>query len=290
MTACDIMYLKCLFSVQGSDLRLTTEVLYQLSYRGTSYIISHKIGNIDMLELKNIKYSIIDKKHKTDIIKDISLHIKPGELIVITGPNGSGKSTLAEIIAGIKKPSSGHIFFTSKSSKKQDITNLSITERARQGISYSFQQPVRFKGVTVRDLLQVALTSEEALVAIDDLAIAKLLKDVGLEPVEYLDREVDSSLSGGELKRIEIASVLARQAKLTVFDEPEAGIDIWSFDNLIKIFRKMRKDIKDSSIVVISHQRKIMEIADKIILIDNGKIAKTGPADKMLREIEGKNK
>ncbi|MBQ3325947.1 ATP-binding cassette domain-containing protein [Candidatus Saccharibacteria bacterium] len=243
-----------------------------------------------MLELKNIKYSIIDKKHKTDIIKDISLHIKPGELIVITGPNGSGKSTLAEIIAGIKKPSSGHIFFTSKSSKKQDITNLSITERARQGISYSFQQPVRFKGVTVRDLLQVALTSEEALVAIDDLAIAKLLKDVGLEPVEYLDREVDSSLSGGELKRIEIASVLARQAKLTVFDEPEAGIDIWSFDNLIKIFRKMRKDIKDSSIVVISHQRKIMEIADKIILIDNGKIAKTGPADKMLREIEGKNK
>ena len=236
-----------------------------------------------MLELKDISF-------KKDILKDVSLKVKPGELIVITGPNGSGKSTLAEIIAGIKTPNKGQILFAEKNGKKTDITDLAITDRAKLGIAYSFQQPVHFKGVKVRDLLQIALTGEETLVQSNDKKIDQLLESVGLEPSEYLDREINSSLSGGELKRIEIASVLARGAKLTIFDEPEAGIDIWSFDNLIKVFKKSRKEIKNSSIIIISHQKKIMEIADRIILINKGKIEKSGDAKTMLEYIEKSNR
>ena len=236
-----------------------------------------------MLELKDISF-------KKDILKDVSLKVKPGELIVITGPNGSGKSTLTEIVAGIKTPNKGQILFAGKNGKKTDITDLAITDRAKLGIAYSFQQPVHFKGVKVRDLLQIALTGEETLVQSNDKKINQLLESVGLEPSEYLDREINSSLSGGELKRIEIASVLARGAKLTIFDEPEAGIDIWSFDNLIKVFKKSRKEIKNSSIIIISHQKKIMEIADRIILINKGKIEKSGDAKTMLEYIEKSNR
>ena len=219
-----------------------------------------------MLELANLS-----GPHK--ILNDISLAVNPGELIVITGPNGSGKSTLAEVIAGIKIPSSGKIILDGA-----DITKKSVYERANLGIAYSFQQPVHFKGLTIRDLLQVAITDKDTP--------EKLLKSVGLAPEEYLDREINSSLSGGELKRIEIASVLARKAKLTIFDEPEAGIDIWSFDNLIKIFRKMHENLKSSSTIIISHQKQIMKIADRVILLKDGKIDKIGPANKMLTYIE----
>ena len=232
-----------------------------------------------MLELKNICFSAESENGTKEILKNINLKLDNG-FAVITGPNGGGKSTLAKIIAGIFKPTSGQILLDG-----EDITNLSITERAKKGISFAFQQPVRFKGITVHDLISLAAGKDITVGEACDY-----LSQVGLCARDYINREINASLSGGELKRIEIATVLARSTKISIFDEPEAGIDIWSFDNLIKIFRKMRKDIKDSSIVVISHQRKIMEIADKIILIDNGKIAKTGPADKMLREIEGKNK
>lgn len=217
-----------------------------------------------MLELKNLSF-------KSRIIDNLSLKIKTGEIIVITGPNGSGKSTLAKLIMGIEKPNSGQIFFD-----KKDITKLSITERANLGIAFSFQQPVRFKGVTVGRLLDLAGPESPA----------KLLAAVGLEPAEYLDRELDGSLSGGEMKRIEIASVLARKVRLMIFDEPEAGIDIWSFDNLIKVFQKIRKEIGDSSIIIISHQEKLMKIADRIIMLENGKIVKDGPAERILEEIK----
>ena len=186
----------------------------------------------NMLELKNLSF-------KSRIIDDLSLKIKAGEIVVITGPNGSGKSTLAQLIMGIKTPTAGQIFFGGK-----DITKLPIAERAELGIAFSFQQPVHFKGVTVGDLLDLAGSTPPD----------KLLKNVGLNPDEYLPRELDDSLSGGEMKRVEIASVLARQARLTIFDEPEAGIDMWSFDNLTKIFQRARKEIGDSSLMIISHQ------------------------------------
>lgn len=218
----------------------------------------------NMLELKNLSF-------KSRIIDDLSLKIKAGEIVVITGPNGSGKSTLAQLIMGIKTPSAGRIFFDSK-----DITDLPVTERANLGIAFSFQQPVRFKGVTVERLLDLAGSESPA----------KLLKAVGLEPSEYLDRELDSSLSGGEMKRIEIASVLARKVRLMIFDEPEAGIDMWSFDNLTKVFQKIRKEIGDSSIIIISHQEKLMKIADRIVVLENGQIKKDGPAEQILAEIK----
>ncbi len=214
-----------------------------------------------LIELKNINF----KRDKKQILKDISLKIDLGKFVVITGPNGSGKSTLAKIIMGIEKPDSGEIFLDG-----ENITNLDINERAKKGISFAFQQPVRFKGLTVFDLLKISagknITKKEACEA---------LYEVGLCAEEYVNRELNTSLSGGEAKRIEIAMVVLRKAKLTIFDEPEAGIDIWSFNNLIDIFKNMRNEVKGTTIII-SHQERIINIADEIILIKNGKLAYVG--------------
>jgi len=213
-----------------------------------------------MLELCNLEFSVKQRQ----IINGISLKVETGEFIVITGPNGSGKSTLAKIIMGIEKPTSGKIIFD-----KQDITGMSVTDRAKLGIAYSFQQPLHFKGLTVKDLLQVAATGQETFLKDEKTDYKKLLTTVGLGE-EYLNREINNSLSGGELKRIEIASVLARNANLLVFDEPEAGIDIWSFTRLVKIFEKLRGN---HTVIVISHQQRIIDIADRVIIIRDGKIS-----------------
>ena len=225
-----------------------------------------------MLELKNINFSADGKQ----ILKDINLTIGAGKFIAITGPNGSGKSTLAKIIMGIEKPDSGTITFDGK-----DITNATIDERANAGISFGFQQPVVFKGITVSDILNLA--SKKTL-SRDDAC--EHLSMVGLCANDHLDREVNSSLSGGELKRIEIASVIARGTKLTIFDEPEAGIDLWSFKNLIKVFNDMRTRI-DGSIVVISHQERILSIADEIVLLSDGHVEKVVPQGESLGAVLG---
>ena len=230
-----------------------------------------------MLELKNISFTVGEEKDEKTIIRDLSLTIDNGKFVVITGPNGSGKSTLARIIMGIEKPSAGKIIFDG-----QDITDLNITERAKLGISFALQQPVRFKGIRVHDLLQIAAGKK---LSINDAC--DYLSEVGLCARDYIDREIDSSLSGGELKRIEIATLLARKTKLSVFDEPEAGIDLWSFQNLIRIFENMRKEIKDSSIVIISHQERILNIADEIVLISGGTIKKKGTVEEVLPELIG---
>lgn len=225
-----------------------------------------------MLELKNINFSADGKQ----ILKDISLTIGARKFIAITGPNGSGKSTLAKIIMGIEKPDSGTISFNG-----EDITNATIDKRANAGISFGFQQPVCFKGIMVHDLLNLAsgktLSAEEA---------CNYLYTVGLCANNYLDREVNSSLSGGELKRIEIASVIARGSKLTIFDEPEAGIDLWSFKNLINVFNNMQSTM-NGSIVVISHQERILNIADEIVLLANGEIERIVPHGEPLNAVLG---
>lgn len=221
-----------------------------------------------MLELKNISYTVDDGK---GIIKNLSLKIDDQKFIVITGPNGGGKSTLAKIIAGIVKPTSGQIFFDG-----QDITDFGITERARLGISFAFQQPVRFKGVTVRDLINLASGQQ-----LSTAAACEYLSEVGLCARDYINREVNASLSGGELKRIEIATVMARKTKLSIFDEPEAGIDLWSFKNLIDVFEKMHDEIK-GSIIIISHQERILNIADEIIVIGNGELRNRGSKEEIL--------
>ena len=223
-----------------------------------------------MLELKNISYIVNDELGEKEIIKDVSFTISE-RFVAITGPNGGGKSTLAKIIAGIIKPTSGKIYFDG-----EDITDLSITERANLGISFAFQQPVRFKGITVRDLIILAAGKNIGVSEACDY-----LSQVGLCARDYLDREVNSSLSGGELKRIEIATVLARGTKLTVFDEPEAGIDLWSFNNLIKVFENMYESI-NGSILIISHQERILNIADKIIVVAKGTVEKVGTRDEIL--------
>ncbi len=230
-----------------------------------------------MLELKNISFSVNDDSEKTEIIKDLDLKIEKNKFTVITGPNGGGKSTLAKLIAGIEKPTAGQIFFDGK-----DITDMSITDRARLGIGFAFQQPVRFKGISVLDLLKLASGKELSL----DEACS-YLSEVGLCARDYINREVNASLSGGELKRIEIATVLARDIKLAVFDEPEAGIDLWSFQNLIRIFEKMRSSGKDRTIIVISHQERILNIADDIIVLADGRVQEQGAADNILPEITG---
>ena len=230
-----------------------------------------------MLELNNISFNIDDGDGKTEIIRDISLTIPDNKFVVITGPNGGGKSTLARLIAGIPPLTSGQIIFDGT-----DITNKSITDRARMGIGFAFQQPVRFKGLTVLDLLRIASGSKISVSEACDY-----LSEVGLCAKEYIDREVNSSLSGGELKRIEIATILARDVKLAVFDEPEAGIDLWSFNNLIRIFEKMRQSDKSRTILVISHQERILNIADEIIVLADGKILKQGSKDEILPDIIG---
>lgn len=228
-----------------------------------------------MLELEDICFSRDNKK----ILKNVSLKIDNNKMVVITGPNGSGKSTLAKIIMGIENPDSGRIIFDGK-----DITNLTITERAKTGIGFAFQQPVRFKGLTVKDLIEISAGNNVKVCDACDI-----LADVGLCAQEYLNREVNSELSGGELKRIEIAMLAAKKSALTIFDEPEAGIDLWSFNNLISVFEKMHDDIK-GSIVIISHQERILNIADEIILLKNGQVEKHGEKDEILPQIFGKVK
>lgn len=225
-----------------------------------------------MLELKNICYSVTDDGGK-DILKNVSLKIED-RFVVITGPNGGGKSTLAKIIAGIIKPTSGQILLDGV-----DITNMSITERANIGVSFAFQQPVRFKGITVHDLICLAagkkLTISQA---------CEYLSEVGLCAKDYVNREVNASLSGGELKRIEIAMILARGTKLSIFDEPEAGIDLWSFNSLIRVFENMHNTIK-GNILIISHQERILNFADKIVVIADGEIRKIGNKEEIMPEI-----
>lgn len=225
-----------------------------------------------MLELKNIYYEVEDNK---EIIRDISLQIED-HFVAITGPNGGGKSTLAKIIAGIVTPTSGQILLDG-----EDITGLNITERANKGISFAFQQPVHFKGLTVRDLITIAAGKKLSVNEICDI-----LSEVGLCAREYIDREINSSLSGGELKRIEIAMITARGTKLSIFDEPEAGIDLWSFNSLIRVFEKMRDEIQ-GTILIISHQERILDIAEKIIVIADGQLKKTGTKQEVLPELLG---
>ena len=221
-----------------------------------------------MLELKNVGFQADDDNK--EILRDVSLKIDD-KIVVITGPNGGGKSTLAKVIAGIVKPTSGQILLDG-----EDITNYSVTERAKAGISLAFQQPVRFKGLTVRDLITIAaghdLTIDEA---------CAYLSEVGLCAKDYIDPELNASLSGGEIKRIEIATILARGSKFSVFDEPEAGIDLWSFRSLIHVFEKMQRE-NNGTILIISHQERILNIADKIIYIKDGMVEKYGPKDEVL--------
>ena len=223
-----------------------------------------------MLELKNICYSVETPDGTKDILKNVSLTIDE-RFVVITGPNGSGKSTLAKIIAGIITPTSGQIILDGK-----DITGLNITESAKEGVSFAFQQPVRFKGITVHDLISLA-AGEELNIG----QACEYLSEVGLCARDYISREVNESLSGGELKRIEIAMILARGTKLSIFDEPEAGIDLWSFQSLIKVFENMHSTIK-GNILIISHQERILNFADQIVLLSDGEIRKIGKQDEIM--------
>ncbi len=228
-----------------------------------------------MLEFCDISYCIGKNGSKKKVLDRLSFQIKSGSFVAITGPNGSGKSTLAEILMGIKKPTSGKILLDGK-----NITNLDIAERAKMGVAFSFQQPVRLKGINVCELLNIA---SGELISQDEAG--KYLKKVGLAPDDYLWREVDAKLSGGELKRIEIASVLARKAKVMIFDEPEAGIDLWSFAKLTQVFAGLKT--KNNIIMVISHQERILKLADKVIVLENGKIKTQGKPEKILLEISG---
>lgn len=225
-----------------------------------------------MLEFKNVSYQTTDGK---EILRNVSLKIDD-RFVAVTGPNGSGKSTMAKLIAGIYTPTSGKIYLDG-----QDITDMSITDRAKNGISFAFQQPVRFKGITVKDLISMASGKK-----ISVSEACAYLSEVGLCAKDYINREVDGSLSGGELKRIEIAMINARGTKLSVFDEPEAGIDLWSFNNLIKVFRSMYERTR-GTIVIISHQERILDIADKIIVIAGGEVAAYGTKAEILPELLG---
>lgn len=223
-----------------------------------------------MIELKNICFSRDNKQ----ILNNVSLKLDLNKFIAVTGPNGSGKSTLAKVIMGVEQPDSGKIYFNGK-----DITTLSVSDRAKLGIGFAFQQPVKFKGITVKDLINLAAGNKLKMAEICDA-----LADVGLCAKEYIDREVDGSLSGGELKRIEIAMVAAKKSVFTIFDEPEAGIDLWSFNNLIDVFQKMKEEI-NGSILVISHQERILEIADEIVLLVDGQVSKIGNREEVFPEI-----
>ena len=224
-----------------------------------------------MLELKHISYSVHEGDEELGILKDISLTIDDHKLVVFTGPNGGGKTTLAKVIMGLVQPTEGRILYNGR-----DITDLSITERAKLGISYGFQQPPRFKGITVHDLLLLAAGSDK----LTKDRCCQYLTRVGLCANDYLDREVDVSLSGGEVKRIEIASILARGSELMIFDEPEAGIDLWSFARLTETFEQIHKEGK-STMIIISHQERIIQLADEIIVVSNGSIAHRGTTDEI---------
>lgn len=227
-----------------------------------------------MLEIKNLCFSVQTENGQIDIIKNMNLTLPDGKFIVITGPNGGGKSTLAKLIMGIEKPTSGQILFDG-----QDITELSVTERARLGISYGFQQPPRFKGMKVSDLLSCAAGKQ---LSMEDGC--KYLTQVGLCSREYIDRDVDSSLSGGELKRIEIATILAKKGKMMIFDEPEAGIDLWSFSRLTSTFEAIHQDT-DSSMIIISHQERIIRLADEIVMVSGGKLVDQGSVQEIFPKI-----
>lgn len=228
-----------------------------------------------MLELKNISYEVEDENENKEILKNVNLAIDD-HFVAVTGPNGGGKSTLAKIIAGILTPTSGQILLDG-----DDITGLNITERAKAGISYAFQQPVHFKGLTVKDLISLAASRPLSV-----SEICEILSEVGLCAKEYIDREINNSLSGGELKRIEIAMITARSTRLSIFDEPEAGIDLWSFNSLIHVFERMRKEI-NGMILIISHQERILNIADQIILIKDGVVSAAGSREEIMPKLLG---
>ena len=224
-----------------------------------------------MLQLQNIAWSAPDGER---ILKGVTLTVPDDTLMVITGPNGGGKTTLAKVIAGLEKPESGRILLDG-----EDITDLNITERARRGVSYAFQQPVRFKGLVVRQLLELAAGE-----TLSEARLCDVLSQVGLCAREYIDREVNATLSGGEIKRIEIATVLLRHSRLSIFDEPEAGIDLWSFNNLITVFQSLRSTLH-GSMVIISHQERILQIADEIAVISGGELTHQGKAQEILPEL-----
>lgn len=228
-----------------------------------------------MLELKNISFQADDGGKEIEILKDINLTVED-RFVAVTGPNGSGKSTLAKIVAGILTPTEGQIFLDGV-----DITEKSITERAQMGIGFAFQQPVRFKGLTVKDMLSLAAGRETAV-----SEVCSMLSEVGLCARDYVNREINASLSGGELKRIEIAMIMARKTKVSIFDEPEAGIDLWSFQNLIRVFEKMHEEIH-GTILIISHQERILNIADQIVLLSDGRIEKVGSREEVMPDLLG---
>lgn len=228
-----------------------------------------------MLEIKDLVFQVSDEDRTLGILQGITLTIPDNKFVVITGPNGGGKTTLAKIIMGLVKPTGGQILWNG-----QDITDLGITERARLGISYGFQQPPRFKGLTVRNLLTIASGNEK----LSKDQCCQYLTKVGLCANDYLDREVDASLSGGEVKRIEIATILARRAGLMIFDEPEAGIDLWSFARLTDTFKAIHAR-REATLLVISHQERIIDLADEIVMIQDGKVAKHGPKEEIFPQI-----